>query len=98
MARLSEIYYNIEDSRFVFTYGDLFFKFSSLFYQEKFIIDYPEFLKTETEKLNIKFRNTINADYMILLLLYKKIEKRGFFVLYKGCLLNKDITFNCVIE
>lgn len=78
------IYNDINESTYTFKYDDLVFYFSSQFYQEKFTREYSRFLKDETMKLKIKFKCNIYCDEMILLLLYKKIEKRGFKVLYKN--------------
>ena len=90
------IYNDINESIYTFKYDDLTFYFSSQFYQEKFERMYTQFLKDETMKLKIKFKCNIYCDEMILLLLYKKIEKRGFKVEYKGKELieNYYINFN----
>ena len=84
------IYNDINESIYTFKYDDLVFYFSSQFYQEKFTREYSQFLKDETMKLKIKFKCNIYCDEMILLLLYKKIEKRGFKVLYKNNELNEN--------
>lgn len=78
---MSVIYNDIEKSDYVFKYDKLHFYFSSKFYLEKFERLYKDFIKDETMKLKIKFKCNIYCDDMILLLLYKKIEKRGFKVL-----------------
>lgn len=78
------IYLNIDESNYIFEYGDLKFYFSSLFYKNKFEKEFFEFVINETRKLEIKFKCSLNCQEMIMLLLYKKIEKRGFKVLYKG--------------
>ena len=90
------IYNDINESIYTFKYDDLVFYFSSQFYKEKFKRIYTQFLKDETMKLKIKFKCNIYCDEMILLLLYKKIEKRGFKVEYKGKELieNYYINFN----
>lgn len=88
------IYNDINESIYTFKYDDLVFYFSSQFYQEKFTREYSQFLKDETMKLKIKFKCNIYCDEMILLLLYKKIEKRGFKVLYK----NNELTENYYID
>ena len=56
--------------------------------------EYTDFIKDETMKLKIKFKCNIYCDEMILLLLYKKIEKRGFKVTYKG----KELIENYYID
>lgn len=88
------IYNDISKSNYFFKYKALTFYFSSLFYREKFIKEYLKFIEDETMKLKIKFRCDINCEEMILLLLYKKIEKRGFRVL----LLNKELKDNYYID
>ena len=88
------IYNDITDSIYTFKYDDLVFYFSSQFYQEKFERMYIQFLKDETMKLKIKFKCNIYCEEMILLLLYKKIEKRGFKVEYKG----KELIENYYID
>lgn len=84
------IYNDINESDYTFKYDDLVFYFSSNFYKEKFIKEHISFIRDETMKLKIKFKCTIYCDEMILLLLYKKIEKRGFKVTYKDKLLNEN--------
>ena len=88
------IYNDLNESNYTFKYDDLVFYFSSQFYQEKFTREYSQFLKDEIMKLKIKFKCNIYCDEMILLLLYKKIEKRGFKVLYKG----KELIENYYID
>ena len=88
------IYNDINESTYTFKYDALVFYFSSQFYQEKFERMYTQFLKDETMKLKVKFKCTIYCDEMILLLLYKKIEKRGFKVEYKG----KELIENYYID
>lgn len=84
------IYNDIDESIYNFKYDDMLFYFSSQFYQEKFKKEYINYLKEETNKLRLKFKCSINADYLILLLLYKKIEKRGFRVEYKNKRLSEN--------
>lgn len=90
------VYNDLNESNYTFKYDDLVFYFSSQFYLEKFIKEHLQFIKDETMKLKIKFKCTIYCDEMILLLLYKRIEKRGFKVTYKNKLLNENyyIDFN----
>lgn len=78
------IYNDINESNYTFKYYDLVFYFSSKFYLEKFTREYSNFIKDETMKFKIKYKCNAYIDEMLLLLLYKKIEKRGFKVLYDG--------------
>ena len=90
------VYNDLNESNYTFKYDDLVFYFSSQFYLEKFIKEHLQFIKDETMKLKIKFKCSIYCNEMILLLLYKRIEKRGFKVTYKNKLLNENyyIDFN----
>lgn len=92
------VYNDINESPFIFEYGDLKFYFSSNFLKEKFIKEYVNFVKDETMKLKIKFKNCIMCDEMILLLLYKKIEKRGFRVYIKNQRLRENTCFRLIID
>lgn len=87
------IYYNIEESNYIFEYDRLKFYFSSDFYLRKFKKEYINFVHDETMKLKVKYKCNIYADEMILLLLYKRIEKRGFKVLIN----DKPIKERCLI-
>lgn len=88
------VYNDINESNYTFKYDDLIFYFSSKFYLEKFTKEHFNFIHDETMKLKIKFKCNIYCDEMILLLLYKKIEKRGFKVKYKG----KELIENYYID
>lgn len=92
------IYNDINESNYTFEYDDLKFYFSSNFYKEKFIKEYSNFIKEETMKLKIKFKCNIYCDEMILLLLYKKIEKRGFKVTLQGKDINENYTFQFIFN
>ena len=65
-----------------------------IYYLEKFKSSYVSYLKQETLKLSSKYKCCIYGDEMILLSLYKNIEKRGFRVEYKG----KSIDEICYID
>ncbi|MBR5304965.1 MAG: hypothetical protein IKU37_09095 [Candidatus Gastranaerophilales bacterium] len=72
---------DIEQSKYCYTYKNLTFYFSSRFYVRKFDNELEKFIDNETKKLYNKFK--VNTDYSILLavVLYKRIEKRGFKVM-----------------
>lgn len=89
------IYNDLEKSNYTSSYGKLTLYFSSEFYKRKFDSSYNEFLNQETLKLKIKFKCEVNFEYMILLLLYQKIEKRGFKVIYNGYEVDKNY---CISE
>ena len=54
---------------------------------------YIDFIKEETMKLKLKFKCELMFDEMILILLYKKIEKRGFKIMYNGHRLRENPCF-----
>ena len=87
------IYYNLEDSKYLFKYDELLFYFSSKLYLEKFKRIQSNYILEQQNKARIRYKCRIYGDYMFLLLLYKKIETRGFRVLYKNQILNKDYCF-----
>ena len=89
------IYHDIDESTYLFKYDDLTFYFSSMFYKEKFLRTYKEFLKEETIRLKTRYKCCVACDYMILLLLYKNIEKRGFRVYQKDKRLIPNYYIEC---
>lgn len=87
------VYNDINESDYSFKYNEYTFYFSSNFYKEKFIKEYIDFIKEETMKLKLKFKCELMFDEMILILLYKKIEKRGFKIMYNGHRLRENPCF-----
>ena len=61
-------------------------------------MDFKEYLKTESLKLNIRYKMIVWADEMLLLSFYRLVEKRGFKVIYKGVNLDKDYYIDCVLN
>lgn len=94
MPSIRGIYYDLNESIYTFKYDNLEFYFSSKLYLGKFRACYVPYLKNETLKLKNKYKCILYADDMLLINLYKQIEKRGFKVLYKG----EDITENYFIN
>ena len=92
------IYYNLDETVYSFDYDDLKFYFSSKFYLDKFKKEYIGYLKNETLKLQSKYKCILYADEMILLDLYKKIEKRGFRVLYNNESICDNYFINAIID
>lgn len=87
------VFIDINDSNIFFEYGELKLYFSSDLYYEKFKKDYKRFIKDETIKFQLKYKCFINCDYLLILLLYKKIEKRGFKVFYNNEVIKEDYYF-----
>ena len=92
------VYYELDNTPFFLRIKDFMFYFSSNFYLEKFKNTMEEYLKIETLKLNSKYKMIVYADEMLLLSLYKMIEKRGFRVKYKGVDLEKDYYIDCELN
>lgn len=88
------VYKDISQSMYHYKYDKLDFYFSSYFYLEKFKKLVPNYIKDETMKLQIKYKCLIVCDEMLLISLYKKIEKRGYRVLYNG----KELKEKCYIN
>lgn len=78
------IYYNINESTIKFKYNDFTFYFSSQFYLDKFKRLYAKYIKDETNKLNVKYGSNLIIDELLLISLYKRIEKRGFKIEYNN--------------
>ena len=89
------IYLNLDESDYIFTTQGLTFYFSSKVYLEKFKKIHKSFIDNETQKIAIKYKVNINISLMLLISLYKKIEKRGFKVI--DAVNNKELTNNLVI-
>lgn len=97
MKSIRGIYYNLKESDYIYTIDDFKFVFSSLFYLGLFSTNLESYLTYEQERLNNKLKKEINLKEVILIDHYKKIEKRGFLVYYKGKEL-KDYTFRVNLE
>lgn len=95
MKTIRGIYLNLDESDYIFTTHGLTFYFSSKVYLEKFKSIHKSFIDNETQKIAIKYKVNINISLMLLISLYKKIEKRGFKVI--DAINNKELTNNLVI-
>lgn len=98
MKTVRGIYHRLEESEYIFSYDNLTFVFSSKLYLNKFIGEYKEYLKDETARMESIYRCTFYADEMILINLYRKIEKRGFRVLYFNEPLEEKLYYNIELE
>ena len=78
------IYYNINESTIKFKYNDFTFYFSSQFYLDKFKRLFVKYIKDETNKLRVKYGSNLIIDELLLISLYKRIEKRGFKIEYNN--------------
>lgn len=91
------IYYDLEESDYKTNIDNFTFVFSSLFYLTLFKTNLEEYIKYENNRINNKIKKDIDLKEVILIDLYKKIEKRGFLVYYKDKQL-KDYSFIVKLE
>lgn len=83
------IYLDLRKSTYTFTPIDIpeiTFYFSSKFYRNKFANIYNEEVQRFNQALNNVYKNKFNiyGDLLALIRLYCLIEKRGFYLIYKG--------------
>lgn len=78
MKTVKGIYLNLNESDYCFNFKGLSFYFSSKMYMEKFKENVLYFVEQETIKFEVKYKMTINLDLYFMLVLYNRIEKRGF--------------------
>ena len=90
--------YELDSTPFSLRIDDFMFYFSSKFYLDKFEREYPDYVRNETLKLNVRYKMIVDAEDMLLLAFYKMIEKRGFKVKYQGAELNKDYYIDCLLN
>lgn len=83
---------DLEKSNYIFTCNGLKLYFSSEFYMNKFASLINDYIDIENKKNKLRYKNDINMTPILIISLYKKIEKRGFkiFDTYK----NKDVEEN----
>lgn len=75
------IYLNLKESEYTFSIDGLTFFFSSKLYCEKFKNNLMNYIQNETYKLSQRYNVKINFDLFFMISLYKKIEKRGFYII-----------------
>lgn len=75
------VIYDIEKSEYYLKINNLKFYFTSIFNLRRFESNYEYFVEEETHKLQSKYHVNINIFNYLLVVFYKKIEKRGFKVL-----------------
>lgn len=83
MKTKNGIYLNLEESEYKLNYNGLIYYFSSEFYMLKFNNNVKQFILEETSKIKSKYKINIYLDTMFAISFYKKIEKRGFRIVYK---------------
>ena len=91
---------NLNESEYYFKYKGLVFYFSSEFYKKKFADEISSFIETETFKIQVKYNININFDILLMISLYKKIEKRGFRIYDEETgeiLKDTETTMSCIL-
>lgn len=71
---------NIKESKYIFVVDALMLYFSSNFNKERFISNYNIYLDEESIKLENKYKVNIDLKRLLIVSFYKKIEKRGFYI------------------
>lgn len=97
MKSIRGIYHDLTESEYQLKYKEFNFVFSSLFYLNKFNKLKDIYVKNEYDKIKSKYVKIENFEKVILIQLYKKIEKRGFLVYYDNNKL-EDFKFSIELE
>lgn len=80
MTTKNGIELNLNKSKFIYSYMDYDFYFSSIVYLRKFESRLQEFINLESTKIKNKYKVNIELSLYLAVALYKSIEKRGFYV------------------
>lgn len=83
MLTRNKIELDIKSSNYKYEYEDNIFFFSSEFYLNKFITELPDYVYSESIKLKNKYKLNISCNLFLAVSLYRKIEKRGFYIFNK---------------
>lgn len=84
MLTRNKIELDIKSSNYTFEYEDNIFFFSSEFYLNKFKTELPDYVYSESIKLKNKYKLNISCNLFLAISLYRKIEKRGFYIFNKN--------------
>lgn len=87
---------NIKESKYIYETDGLKLFFSSIFNLNRFKLNYEDYIKEETIKISNKFGLKLDMRKLLIVALYKKIEKRGFYILEIEH--NKNIEENTLFE
>lgn len=84
---------NLKESNYVYdTNEDLKLYFSSNFNLGRFTLNIDDFIKEETIKMKNKYKLNISMNKFLIVSFYKRIEKRGFYIVNTKT--NKEIPEN----
>lgn len=70
----------LKKSLYNYRFGHWIFYFSSELYRNKFMALIEDFISMEQQKLKNRYKLDINFRLYFAIALYKKIEKRGFYI------------------
>ena len=88
------IYFDLYKTKYVFSFNpNIYFYFSSPVYLEKFRKRINEYLKNEKNKFSYRYKFNEIDDLFFYLVLYNKIETRGFLVKYMDTYYNSIDSF-----
>ena len=90
------VYQNIFESDYYYDFGEYRLYFSSLFNRRRFRERIEEFIFDENIKLSNKYGIKIDLTNYFVIVLYKKIEKRGFRVYNKDILVQENKMDWCI--
>ena len=74
------VYKDVKESPFKMEFADICFHFSSLFNLTRFQKNVENYVSEEELKVRNKYQLEIDLKKYLAIALYKKIEKRGFYV------------------
>lgn len=80
MQTKNGIEFDLKQSKYIYKIGDFTFYFSSEFYLKKFKNELFEFDEMERSKFLAKYKININLFLYFAFALYRRIEKRGFYI------------------
>lgn len=78
------IVYNLKTSPFTITIGNITFFFSSVLHGKKFNERYLDYINNINFSLSNRFDLEIDIPLLGLIICYKKIETRGFYIEIEG--------------
>lgn len=78
---MRRVEYDINKSEYHIRVNNYDYYFSSVFNLKRFVNNYDYFVEEETNKLKAKYKVNIDIYDYLVMVFYKKIEKRGFKVL-----------------
>lgn len=88
MLTRNGIQLDLKSSNYIYELENILFYFSSELYLNKFRNELEDYSYSESIKLKNKYKLNISCNLFLAISLYRKIEKRGFYIFDK---INKKI-------